>query len=104
MGRVLIDWNPRNLYRILFRGDHVAMEQFLSEVCTSAWNLQQDAGRPWAEAVAVLEEVLVSSELDLISVVNTAIAALHDTPRFSYPCQLLGAKSSRSCGMDRNSC
>jgi hypothetical protein len=32
------------------------------------------------------------------------IAALHDTPRFSYPCQFLGAKSSRSCGTDRNSC
>jgi 2-haloacid dehalogenase len=56
LGGVLIDWDPRHLYRSLFRGDHVAMERFLSEVCTPAWNQQQDAGRPWAEAVAVLQK------------------------------------------------
>lgn len=56
LGGVLIDWDPRHLYRTLFCGNHAAMEQFLSEVCTPAWNLQQDAGRPWAEAVAVLQE------------------------------------------------
>ena len=32
------------------------MERFLSEVCTPAWNLRQDAGRPWADAIAVLQE------------------------------------------------
>ena len=32
------------------------MERFLSEVCTPAWNQQQEAGRPWAEAVAVLQK------------------------------------------------
>ena len=47
LGGVLIDWDPRHLYRSLFRGDHAAMERFLSEVCTPAWNQQQDAGRPW---------------------------------------------------------
>jgi 2-haloacid dehalogenase len=56
LGGVLIDWDPRHLYRSLFRGDHAAMERFLSEVCTPAWNQQQDAGRPWAEAVAVLRK------------------------------------------------
>jgi 2-haloacid dehalogenase len=56
LGGVLIDWDPRHLYRTLFCGDHAAMERFLSEVCTPAWNQQQDAGRPWAEAVAVLQE------------------------------------------------
>ena len=56
LGGVLIDWDPRHLYRTLFRGDHAAMERFLSEVCTPAWNLQQDAGRPWTEAVAALQE------------------------------------------------
>ncbi|HKR76279.1 MAG TPA: HAD family phosphatase [Rhodanobacter sp.] len=50
LGGVLIDWNPRYLYRRLF-DDEAAMERFLSEVCTSAWNEQQDAGRPWREAV-----------------------------------------------------
>jgi 2-haloacid dehalogenase len=54
LGGVLIDWNPRYLYRKLFAGDEQAMEQFLASVCTSEWNVQQDAGRPFTEAYAVL--------------------------------------------------
>ena len=53
-GGVLVDWNPRYLYRRLFPGDPAGMERFLAEVCTSEWNQCQDAGRPWAEAVAEL--------------------------------------------------
>jgi 2-haloacid dehalogenase len=55
LGGVLIDWNPRHLYRKLYMGDEAAMEKFLSEICTQEWNMQQDAGRTWAEAVAVLK-------------------------------------------------
>jgi 2-haloacid dehalogenase len=54
LGGVLIDWNPRYLYRQLFPGDDAAMETFLAEITTQDWNLQQDAGRPWAEAVESL--------------------------------------------------
>jgi 2-haloacid dehalogenase len=54
LGGVLIDWNPRYLYRKLFRGDHDAMEYFLANICTSNWNSQQDAGRSLAEACALL--------------------------------------------------
>ncbi|SFS03380.1 2-haloacid dehalogenase [Dyella sp. OK004] len=53
LGGVLIDWNPRYLYRQLF-DDDAAMERFLSEICTGPWNEQQDAGRPWHEAIASL--------------------------------------------------
>ena len=56
LGGVLIDWNPRYLYRKLFDGDEQAMEAFLTNVCTPSWNLQQDAGRPLSEANAVLVE------------------------------------------------
>src|SRR5687768_10676361 len=56
LGGVLIDWNPRHLYRSLFDGDEAAMERFLGDVCTAAWNLSLDAGRPFAEAVAELVE------------------------------------------------
>jgi 2-haloacid dehalogenase len=56
LGGVLIDWNPRYLYRKLFHGDEAAMEHFLATVCTSEWNAQQDAGRTFAEACAVLKE------------------------------------------------
>src|SRR5262245_28630086 len=53
LGGVLLDWNPRYLYRRLFN-DEAAMERFLSEICSPEWNEQQDAGRPWHEAVAEL--------------------------------------------------
>lgn len=56
LGGVLIDWNPRYLYRKLFDGDDAAMEHFLANVCTSHWNAQQDAGRPLAEACAILKK------------------------------------------------
>ena len=52
LGGVLIDWNPRYLYRPLFGGDDAAMEDFLARVCPPQWNLEMDAGRPFAEAVA----------------------------------------------------
>lgn len=57
LGGVLIDWNPRHLYRKLFAGDDAAMERFLTKVCTMDWVLQQDAGRPWAEGAAALKAV-----------------------------------------------
>ena len=52
LGGVLIDWNPRHLYRKLFAGDEAAMEAFLAAVVDNVWNARQDAGRPFAEAVA----------------------------------------------------
>ena len=53
LGGVLIDWDPRYLYRKLF-DDADEMESFLAEVTTAEWNARQDAGRPWAEGVDVL--------------------------------------------------
>jgi 2-haloacid dehalogenase len=53
LGGVLIDWNPRYLYRKLF-DDPSELERFLSGVCSPEWNEQQDAGRLWSEAVAEL--------------------------------------------------
>jgi 2-haloacid dehalogenase len=55
LGGVLIDWNPRYLYRKLFDGDDQAMEHFLANICTSQWNVQQDAGRTLAEACTLLK-------------------------------------------------
>jgi len=54
LGGVLIDWNPRYLYRTLFGGDTAAMEHFLTHVCSPAWNHRQDAGRSFAEGSAEL--------------------------------------------------
>lgn len=56
LGGVLIDWNPRHLYRKLFE-DQAEMEAFLRDVCAPAWNLEQDRGRPWAQAIAELSAI-----------------------------------------------
>ena len=55
LGGVLIDWDPRHLYRKLFAGDEAAMEAFLATVCTHDWNRCQDAGRSFAEGARLLK-------------------------------------------------
>ncbi|CAN5734264.1 HAD-IA family hydrolase [soil metagenome] len=52
-GGVLVDWNPRHLYKKVF-SDEQEMEQFLEEICTDDWNVQQDAGRSLAEGTDLL--------------------------------------------------
>ncbi len=55
-GGVLVDWDPRYLYRKLFNSNSAAMERFLKEIDFFEWNLKQDKGRPFAEGVAELTE------------------------------------------------
>ena len=55
-GNVLLDWNPRNVYRRYFPNDPEAMERFLQEVNFMEWNAHQDKGRPFAEGIAILSE------------------------------------------------
>lgn len=54
LGHVLVDWDPRYLYRVRFAGDEVAMEDFLSRVCGPDWHRRVDAGLPWEQAIAEL--------------------------------------------------
>lgn len=54
-GGVLIDWNPRRVYKKYF-SDEKAMEHFLKNICSSEWNLEQDKGRSFAEGTAWLLE------------------------------------------------
>src|SRR4029078_6725972 len=53
LGGVLIDWDPRHLYRQLF-SDPQEMEVFLRAWVSPDWNAEQDSGRRWAEATAEL--------------------------------------------------
>ncbi|QQL49038.1 HAD family hydrolase [Mucilaginibacter ginkgonis] len=53
LGAVLIDWNPVYLYRKLFT-DETAMQHFLTNIVTSEWNEEQDAGRSLHEATELL--------------------------------------------------
>lgn len=51
IGNVLIDWDPKHLYRKLIK-DEEEIDRFLNDVCHYTWNLEQDRGRLWADAIA----------------------------------------------------
>lgn len=53
LGGVLIDWNPRYLYRKIFKSE-AEVSWFLENICTSEWNDQQDAGRSFEQATQEL--------------------------------------------------
>jgi|SRR5215208_1387282 len=55
-GNVLLEWNPRYVYRRYFPNDQEAMERFLHEVNFMDWNAQQDKGRTFADGVAYLSK------------------------------------------------
>jgi len=69
LGGVLIDWDPRHLYRQMF-ADPQEMEVFLRDVVSPDWNAEQDSGRTWAEATAELiarhpdQEEMISAYVD----------------------------------------
>ncbi len=54
IGNVLIYWDRRNLYRKLIP-DTADMENFLKDVCSTAWHESQDAGASCAAATAALK-------------------------------------------------
>jgi 2-haloacid dehalogenase len=53
LGGVLIDWDPRLVYRKILP-TNAEVERFLLTVCTLEWDAQQDAGRPLDEGIAEL--------------------------------------------------
>jgi 2-haloacid dehalogenase len=63
-GGVLVDWNPRHLYRQLI-SDPAEMERFLTEVTTREWHQVQDHGGDPAEATRRLQ-ALHPDESELI--------------------------------------
>ena len=52
-GGVLVDWNPHYLYDSYF-GSREKADWFLTHICNSAWNVQMDGGKPFAEGIAEL--------------------------------------------------
>jgi 2-haloacid dehalogenase len=55
IGNVLINWDPRLLYRKLFATE-AEVDHFLTTICPPEWNLEQDRGREWRFA----EELLIA--------------------------------------------
>lgn len=56
LGSVLIDWDPRHMFRKLI-GDDAVMDEFLGEIATLRWNSYHDAGRLWSDGVAMLSAI-----------------------------------------------
>ena len=55
-GGVLIDWNPRYLYRKIFQSE-AETEYFLTHVCTPEWNSLLDKGKPFRQGVEELSSL-----------------------------------------------
>ncbi|MBQ4127403.1 MAG: HAD family phosphatase [Alistipes sp.] len=53
-GGVLVDWNPHYLYDKYF-GSREKADWFLENICRYSWNIQMDAGKPFAEGIAELQ-------------------------------------------------
>lgn len=50
IGNVLVQWEPRALYRKIFASE-AEVEWFIATVCNHDWNVEQDRGRSFADAV-----------------------------------------------------
>lgn len=53
VGNVLIEWDPNHLYQHLLPNP-AEREHFLTQICSYDWNLEQDKGRSWDEAIEIL--------------------------------------------------
>jgi 2-haloacid dehalogenase len=56
LGGVLIDWNPRHLYRQLI-SDQDELDYFLSRICTPEWHLAHDRGVDTEQSCRELAQV-----------------------------------------------
>jgi 2-haloacid dehalogenase len=65
VGNVLIEWDPRHLYRRVFDGDETKMNAFMSKVVTGAWNVEQDRGRSFEEGIALLVQQFPEWEAEI---------------------------------------
>ena len=74
IGNVLLRWDPRFLFTQYFENE-MEMEWFLTHVCNHEWNLEQDRGRSFAEAVK-LATALHSNHAEAIAAYD---ARWHET-------------------------
>jgi 2-haloacid dehalogenase len=90
LGGVLIDWDPRHLYRKLFAGDEAAMEHFLATVCTHEWHRHHDAGRSFAEGARLLKAELIDAfgarrDEMIAGQIDDAVAIVQNLRNLSVP-------------------
>jgi 2-haloacid dehalogenase len=94
LGGVLIDWNPRHLYRKLFE-DEAKMERFLTEICSPVWNVTLDAGRSFDDGIAEL----VRRHLEEAPVIRAWKERWEETERTAFiDDSEKNAEAARRCG------
>lgn len=69
LGSVLIDWNPKYVYRQLFVTED-AVDHFLKEICNHDWNEQQDAGRTFEDATRYLTDIYPHYQTEIVTYYN----------------------------------
>lgn len=65
IGQVLLHWDPNHIYQDLIP-DEKARTQFLTEICSPEWNIEQDRGRDWT----VAEDLLIAEHPDKRSLIR----------------------------------
>jgi 2-haloacid dehalogenase len=99
IGGIFLDWDPRNLYRKLFRDDE-RMEWFLAHICTTEWHDAHDRGHPMAASCAELAlahpewatEITAWSERSeemVGGVMDDSISVLEELKEAGIPCYAL---------------
>ena len=110
-GGVLMDWNPRHLYRKLI-DDPEEMERFFEEIGLDAWNLEQDRGRPFSEGVAILSrqfphraELIAAFherwEETVTGPIEPSVEILRELKELGYPLYGLSNWSAETFGLVR---
>ena len=111
LGGVLVDWDPRHLYRQLF-DDEAAMERFLTEICSLEWHVAHDLGhdierscaelaarhpdhadliRAWAERSEEMVAGVIDGTVDILRDLKQAgvpVFALSNMERETFPVRL----------------
>lgn len=80
VGRVLVHYDPHQAYFELIP-DEAERTHFLSEVCSSAWNQEQDRGRGWEEA----EAEAISRHPDKADLIRAFRKNWHQMVSHEYP-------------------
>jgi 2-haloacid dehalogenase len=79
IGKVLIHYDPHIPYRRLIP-DEAQRNAFFSTVCTHEWNLEQDRGRGWTEA----EALLIAEHPDKEDLIRAFRAHWHEMVSHAY--------------------
>ena len=111
-GGVLLRWDPRRIFQRFFPEGPQAVQAFLDEIGFMEWNLQQDAGRSFAEAIAEhslrfpqYAEILRAYDTDwgnsIFDSIPGSVAILRRLKQAGYPLFGLTNYSAEKFGLDR---